>query len=88
MPPTPAVVILPILLAVVSVNHRLPPGPAAIMSAPLPPVWIGYSVSVPWAEQTIAAATRIGSRLSGPVLGPVSHKLPRGLPLRNSTTGC
>jgi len=52
----PAVVILPILFAVASVNHRLPSGPAVIDSGTLPLVGTGYSVNVSWAGQMTAAA--------------------------------
>src|SRR5215470_13133079 len=41
---TPAVVIRPILLAVFSVNHRAPSGPAVMAEAPLEAVGIANSV--------------------------------------------
>src|SRR5438445_4329 len=40
----PAVVMRPILLALDSVNHNTPSGPAAMPFAPLAAVGIGYSV--------------------------------------------
>jgi len=44
---TPAVVILPILPAVISVNHRLLSGPTVMENGPLFAVGVAYSVTTP-----------------------------------------
>src|SRR5579862_263923 len=44
---TPAVVILPILLARASVNHKFPSGPAVMPIMTALEVGMGYSVTVP-----------------------------------------
>jgi hypothetical protein len=62
----PAVVIRPILLGEVSVNHRFPSGPPAIEVGPLPEV-VGNSVIMP--------AVVIRPILSAP---SVNHKFPSG----------